>query len=221
MQLGLRPKILRCPRLRGDGPGLPATKRGVNACRPRALEDQRTLARRRAAARGRRLRIPPDLLPLASRLTYVAMSFASSRRPDRAVPRRRCLQAREARDARIVAVRLADAFRRSTGSAARFGRRLFCRLFNAGSIEVPAAARKPRTMSVRRWRAARRAARTPRGWASSGDGAHGHRPARHRHRRRGQGLCPRPPRQAADLTAKHVRISAAPNSARGRRRTAS
>ncbi len=30
------------------------------------------LARRRAAARGRRLRIPPDLLPLSSRLTYVA-----------------------------------------------------------------------------------------------------------------------------------------------------
>lgn len=146
-------------------PGLPATKRGVNLLADRERwQDHRALARRRAGREGGGgYEYHLDLLPLASRLTYVAKSFRIEP-ADLVAPLADdgtlSARAREARDARIVAVRLADAFRRSTGLGARSADDYFCRLFNAGSIEVPGWLHENlETLSVRtlaRWRGAAR-----------------------------------------------------------------
>ncbi len=104
-----------------------------------------------------------DLLPLPTRLTYVAKSFRIDP-ADLIAPLSddgtMSAKAREARDARIVVVRLADAFRRSTGLGARSADDYFCRLFNAGSIEVPDWLHENlSSLSVRtlaRWRGASR-----------------------------------------------------------------
>lgn len=104
-----------------------------------------------------------DLLPLSTRLTYVAKSFRIEPE-DLIAPLAgdgtTSARGREARDARIVALRLAEAFRRSTGLNARSADDYFCRLFNAGSIDVPQWLRDNLdALSVRtlaRWRSAAR-----------------------------------------------------------------
>ena len=146
-------------------PGLPTTKMGATKLADRERwQDHLALARRRAGREGGGgYEYHLDLLPLASRLTYVAKSFRIEP-ADLVAPLADdgtlSARAREARDARIVAVRLADAFRRSTGLGARSADDYFCRLFNAGSIEVPGWLHENlETLSVRtlaRWRGAAR-----------------------------------------------------------------
>ncbi len=146
-------------------PGMPATKMGITKTADRERwQDHRALARRRSGREGGGgFEYHLDLLPLPARLTYVAKSFRIDP-ADLIAPLvddgTMSARARAARDARLVAVRLADAFRRSTGLGARSADDYFCRLFNAGSIEVPewlqeaAGSLSPRTLA--RWRSAAR-----------------------------------------------------------------
>lgn len=149
----------------GSLSGLPATKMGISKLAARECwQSYQSLSRPRAGREGGGgYEYHIDLLPLPARLTYVAKSFRidpadliAPLTDDGTVS----AKAREARDARIVAVRLADAFRRSTGLGARAADDYFCRLFNACSIEVPDWLRENvSTLSVRtlaRWRGATR-----------------------------------------------------------------
>ncbi len=146
-------------------PGLPASKRGVND-----LAERENWRRYHALARPRGGReggggyeYHLDLLPLPTRLTYVAKSFRIDPE-DLIAPLSgddvTSARGREARDAKIVALRLADAFRRSTGLGAKSADDYFCRLFNAGSIDVPDWLRENLdALSVRslaRWRSGAR-----------------------------------------------------------------
>ena len=149
----------------GTLPGVPESVRGVFDLTDRENWRQYgSLARPRGGRKGGGgYEYHIDLLPLPSRLTYIAKSFRIDP-ADLIAPLSddgtMSAKAREARDARIVAVRLADAFRRSTGLGARSADDYFCRLFNAGSIEVPDWLRENlASLSVRtlaRWRGAAR-----------------------------------------------------------------
>lgn len=146
-------------------PGLPSTKRGVNDLAAREnWRRYHALARPRAGRKGGGgFEYHLDLLPLSSRLAYVAKSFRIDPE-DLIAPLSddgtMSAKGREARDAKIVMLRLADAFRRATGLTSRSADDYFCRLFNAGSVEVPdwlrdnLASLSVRTMA--RWRAAAR-----------------------------------------------------------------
>lgn len=146
-------------------PGLPTTKMGVTKTADRECwHSYRALARPRAGREGGGgFEYHIDLLPLPVRLAYVAKSFRLDPQ-DLIAPLSddgtMSTRAREARDARIVALRLAEAFRRSTGLGAHSADDYFCRLFNAGSIEAPGWLRENlESLSVRtlaRWRAAAR-----------------------------------------------------------------
>ncbi len=123
-------------------PGLPTTARGTFKMSERERwQDYPALARPRTGREGGGgWEYHLDILPMAVRLHYVAKSFRIDQR-DLVAPLcddgTTSAKAREIRDARIVIVRLADSFRRSTGLGARASEDYFTRLYNAGSIAIP------------------------------------------------------------------------------------
>lgn len=119
-------------------PGLPATKRGMNALIER--EGWRNYSALVRSCEGGGYKYHIDQVSLPIRLHYVAASFRIVREDlvaplldDGTLSER----ARQERDARIVAVRLADSFRRATGLRAKAADDYFARLFNGRLIKVP------------------------------------------------------------------------------------
>lgn len=148
----------------GQLPGLPTTKRGVNM-----LADREAWAHSPALCRIRTGReggggseYHLDLLPLGVRLTYVARQFrinpAVFAVPTDDAPLTQ--RARNERDARLVALRLADAFRRSSGLTSKAADDYFVRLFNARMLDTPDWLGETigtlSTRSLARWRTAAR-----------------------------------------------------------------
>jgi len=144
-------------------PGLPTHKSNVLKLAEREnWRGYRALTRLRPGREGGGgLKYHLDLLPLPARLAYVGRSFHIDPE-DLIAPLAddgtMSAKAREARDARIVCVRLADSFRRSSGLRTRAADDYFVRLFNARSIKVPEWLHENvETLSVRslaRWRTA-------------------------------------------------------------------
>jgi putative transposase len=126
----------------GELPGLPATKRGMNALIAREGWDRHPgLCRRRPGREGGGGdEFHVDLLPLSTRLSWVAKHFriapADLRPPlgdgDGLTPR-----ARTVRDARLVLLKLAERLKRDQNLSIAAADDLFASLFNARSIAVP------------------------------------------------------------------------------------
>lgn len=160
----------------GQLPGLPTTKRGMNALIAReGWDGSRGLCRRRAGREGGggdEFHI--DLLPLSTRLAYAGrhcrVMLEDLRPPltDDGLSAR----ARAERDARLVLLNLADRFRRDQSLSAIAADTLLSSLYNARSIDVPAwvvaQVGSVSARSLARWRASR---------DSAGADALGHDPA--------------------------------------------
>ncbi|RJG47369.1 DDE-type integrase/transposase/recombinase [Mesorhizobium sp. DCY119] len=161
----------------GELPGLPATKRGMNAliarenwashaglCRPRAG---------RAGGGGDEFHI--DLLPLSTRIAYAGRHCRvepADLRPSLCEDDRLTARARTERDARLVLLNLADRFRREQNLSIVAADTLFAGVYNSRSIDVPAwvreQIRQASARSLARWRSTR---------DGSGSNALGHDPA--------------------------------------------
>jgi transposase InsO family protein len=172
----------------GDMPGMPATKRGVNALAEReGWHRYHALVRQRSGSEGGGgFEYHLDLLPLDVRLGYLSRQIGPAltvkgggdARPlggehltDRA---------RLTRDARVYILRLADRFRQMLDLGALGTDSLFADMYNAGRVPLPEwAAGVVKHVSARtlmRWRSQ---------MTSAGSAALGHDPAQ---ARKGKGL---------------------------------
>lgn len=148
-------------------PGLPGTKRKVNALADReGWSDHRTLARPRSG-RGGGYEYHIDLLPLEARLAYARQFMgdaleaglaAIQAAPDVAPATATAAQAQ--RDARLAILGAYDAFERTADLTRMASASIFARLYERGEIAAPAfvrgAVRKLSCRTLMRWLAARR-----------------------------------------------------------------
>jgi transposase InsO family protein len=150
-------------------PGLPATKRAVNALATREGWDTQTRFARTRAGRGGGLEYRIDLLPSDARLAYLARHGAGDKAfaeagqqaidasPDMGPTASR---AATERDARLAVLGAFDAWLRAAGLPVHTGTAFFSDLYNAGDVGLPGWVRERiRRLSARtlaRWRAARR-----------------------------------------------------------------
>ncbi|WP_208987010.1 DDE-type integrase/transposase/recombinase [Stappia sp. TSB10P1A] len=172
----------------GDMPGMPETKRGVNALADReSWHRYHALVRQRSGSEGSGYEYHLDLLPLDVRLGYLSRQIGPAlalRDGDSPADLRGSGdltdRARLTRDARVTILRLADRFRQMLDLGALGTDSLFADMYNAGRVPLPEwAAGVVRHVSARtlmRWRQAR---------AIAGSAALGHDPAA---ARKGKGL---------------------------------
>jgi transposase InsO family protein len=148
----------------GAMPGLPASKRGMNALIDREGWASRPGLARPRPGKGGGDEFHLDNLPLSTRLAWAARHFsvtADDLRPAVTEGDGLTGRARAERDARLVILRLADRFRVDQALSIAAADALFAGLFNAGSIDLPAWIREhvarvsPRSLA--RWRSAREA----------------------------------------------------------------
>jgi putative transposase len=139
-------------------PGLPGTKRKINELAEREGWRKATTHARDRAGRGGGMEYHLSLLPAPARLQLlrqvsgaVALAAAQTVKPG---------QGTDDRDARLVALKLAQAFRHAGGLPQAAADALFAEAWNAGQIEAPADLKgKLRNLSARslaRWRMAKR-----------------------------------------------------------------
>ncbi|WP_206412835.1 DNA-binding protein [Nitratireductor soli] len=145
-------------------PGLPTTKAGVlKMIRRDGWDHRRNLARPRSGrAGGGGTEYHVDNLPLSARVALAARHFriqADDLRPAVMDDDGLSARAREIRDARLVLLKLADRFRREQSLSVAAADSLFCSLFNASSIELPAwvtaSVGRLSARSLARWRTRR------------------------------------------------------------------
>ena len=144
-------------------PGLPATKRGMNALIAREGWDERqNLARPRRGREGGGTEYHLDNLPLSSRVALAVRHFRIEQddlRPTLTESDGLSARAREIRDARLVLLKLADRFGREQSLSIVAADKLFSDLFNASSIELPgwvtASVGRLSARSLARWRTRR------------------------------------------------------------------
>ncbi len=150
-------------------PGLPGTKRNVNALATREGWDAHPRFARPRAGRGGGLEYRIDLLPSDARLAYLARhglgegalaeagQAAIQAAPDAATA---SAPAATERDARLAVLGAFDAWLRAAALPVHTGTVLFADLYNGGGTDLPAWVRERiRRLSARtlaRWRAARR-----------------------------------------------------------------
>lgn len=157
-------------------PGLPGSKRGINAVAVQAGWRQDAAHCRQRAGRdgGGGLEYHVRLLPTAARVAWYARGLGAETTPasdgdaqgdtEGAAPVRDT--ARLERDARLHLVGQADLYRKKTGVAVGAADRMISQLYNAGKLTVPAWVSdtvpeiSPRSLA--RWRSARRAGETDR-----------------------------------------------------------
>ncbi|MEP3260140.1 MAG: DDE-type integrase/transposase/recombinase [Roseibium sp.] len=144
-------------------PGFPATKRGIQKLAEREGWPASGMSRTRQGREGGGgLEYHIDLFPMAQKLSYAA-SFVRFEREDLRTETDLALspKEREARDARLIVVKVADRFRDTTGMQAGASDDLFARLYQGGDVAVPdwvkAAAGKLSRRTLARWRQLARA----------------------------------------------------------------
>ncbi len=174
---------------KGDLPGMPTTKRGVNDLADRESWHCHALVRHRPGREGGGgFEYHLDLLPLDVRLCYLsrrvgpALSIKGGGGP-RDLPAavgNLTDRARLSRDARMHVLRLADRFRQMVDMGALASDSHFADLFNAGRIELPewaeGAVKRVSARTLMRWRKAAK---------FQGSASLGHDPAQ---ARKGKGL---------------------------------
>lgn len=142
-------------------PALPGTKRRINELAAREGWDRGGFARERHG-RGGGTEYHLSLLPSAARLALLkgvaeAVALPNGQHGALAVTPG---QGADDRDARLMALKLAAAFRQHAGLPASAADALFCECWNAGQIEAPAelkaSLRSLSPRSLARWRAAKR-----------------------------------------------------------------
>lgn len=138
--------------------GFPSTKRGIHKLAERDAWTETPLCRKRKGREGGGgFEYHIDLLPLPQRLQY-AGSFVRVEREDYFTETTHELTRRECstRDARLIVLKVAERFRKTSGLGARGSDHLFSQLYEADQVPVPEWVRalvkrlSPRTLA--RWR---------------------------------------------------------------------
>ncbi|OJJ10594.1 hypothetical protein BKI51_18820 [Alphaproteobacteria bacterium AO1-B] len=136
----------------------PATKRGIQKLADREEWASSCLARKRVGREGGGgMEYHIDLLPLAQRLEY-AGTFVRVEREDYETETTNELNRRElsTRDARLILLKVADRFRKTSGLGASGSDHLFCQLFEDGKVPLPEwvleHVKKISTRTMHRWR---------------------------------------------------------------------
>lgn len=145
-------------------PGLPQTKRGMNAyIRANKWHEYEALVRCEKGLGGTIYSYFIEQLPHLARLTYIGQSI------DQQSVERHCQfatldhddmtpRARDEHDARLVVVRLSNQFRDENSLSQQAADHLFCNSFNAGFVTVPdwvhGAVKNMSCRSLQRWRLA-------------------------------------------------------------------
>ncbi|MGS4886122.1 DDE-type integrase/transposase/recombinase [Roseibium sp. MB-4] len=136
----------------------PATKRGIQKLADREDWASSCLARKREGREGGGgMEYHIDLLPLAQRLEY-AGTFVRVEREDYETETTNELNRRElsTRDARLILLKVADRFRKTSGLGASGSDHLFCQLFEDGKVPLPEwvleHVKKISTRTMHRWR---------------------------------------------------------------------
>jgi transposase InsO family protein len=167
----------------GDMPGMPATKRRVNALAERESWHRfHALVKSEAGVGGTITRYHLDLLPLDVRLGYLsrrigpALALKGGAAPvDVYGAGDLTDRARLTRDARMTILRMADRFRQMLDLGALGTDALFADMYNAGRVPLPdwaaGVVKRVSARTMMRWRQAR---------ASAGSAALGHDPAKAR-----------------------------------------
>ncbi|MGX1099278.1 DDE-type integrase/transposase/recombinase [Amorphus sp. MBR-141] len=160
MKLWLTPQEIADLADAGSLPGLPTTKRRVNAMIEREGWDRHHAQVRTRRDRGGTItEYHIDLLPLAARLAYAGSALAVDPAdcvPDTPELDDPCSPGRQVRDARRALVAIADRYARSSDLGTAAADHLFAELYNAGSVAASdwiretVAAVSPRTLA--RWR---------------------------------------------------------------------
>jgi putative transposase len=147
-------------------PGLPSSKRSVNALADRERWAETRHARSRAG-RGGGLEYRIDLLPLEARLAYMArcgvaapaeISEAAADQIAAAPDSSAVPSASAERDARLAILAAYDTFQRASQLSKTTGVHLFCDLYNSGGCSLPDYAARIKRVSPRslvRWLSAR------------------------------------------------------------------
>ena len=145
-------------------PGLPGTKRGVNALAERdRWQDYRALARERGGREGGGgIEYHIDLLPMPVRIAYLRRFVTVEGRDTRQpidVDDGLSARARQVRDARLAILAVADRLRRDTGLSQLSADAAICGLYGSGAIELAPWVRQTvisiSTRSLMRWRSER------------------------------------------------------------------
>lgn len=138
--------------------GFPATKYGVQKFADREEWASSVLARKREGRTGGGgMEYHIDLLPLAQRLEY-AGSFIRVERDDYLTETTNELNRRElsTRDARLIVLKVADRFRKTSGLGGTGSDHLFCQLFDDGKVPLPEwvleLVKRVSARTMRRWR---------------------------------------------------------------------
>ncbi len=119
--------------------GMPTSRRGVQKLAEREGWADTSLSRRREGREGGGgLEYHIDLLPLPQRLEY-AGSFIRVEREDYLTETTNELNRRElsTRDARLIVLKVADRFRKTSGLGASASDHLFCQLFDDRKVPLP------------------------------------------------------------------------------------
>lgn len=142
--------------------GMPASRYGVQKQADREDWQASELCRpRQGREGGGGLEYHIDLLPLHARLQYLG-SYVRIEQSDLITQTDLSISAnaRTARDARIVLLRVADRYRQTNGLGALGSDHLFCQLFDAGQIPAPEwvlkAVKRISTRTLARWRSHQR-----------------------------------------------------------------
>jgi putative transposase len=136
----------------------PASERGVQKFADREEWASSELARKREGREGGGgMEYHIDLLPLAQRLEY-AGTFVRVEREDYETETTNELNRRElsTRDARLILLKVANRFRKTSGLGASGSDHLFCQLFEDGKVPLPEwvleHVKKISTRTMHRWR---------------------------------------------------------------------